>query len=578
MPRRHFLTPCEKFTDKVKASIKEEVSKMLTLGVIEKSSSPSDSPVVLVPKAAASGAKPERRFCVDYRGLNSVTRTDAHPIPRAAELVDRLGTAKFLSTFDLTSGYWQIALTEGAKERSAFSTPDGHYQFRVMPFGLKNAPATFQRLVNRVLAGKDAYCSGYLDDIAVHSSSWEEHLLYLKEVLQALQQAGLTIKASKCQIGQGSVVYLRQLVGGGKVQPLQAKIETVKACQPPRTQTEVRAFLGLTGYYCRFVKGYATIVSPLIELTSKKQPRLLNWTEACQKAFDSLKKAMCTAPVLKAPDYSQEFIVQIDASEHSIGAVLAQLNEEGSDQPVAFISRRLLPQEKRWSAIEREAFALVWALKKLRPYLFGTYFHANADGPSAHSENPDVVSMFVICHWDRASQDPSAHKFVDYGGHSDPGGRREPPAWREPPEYRCAVKRPPQVFWVSHWAGGRLPKGRPPAQWETPLHEDAGSEWSRRSGGCATGAVAPVAYFSVCKADTEIQSGALLRGPLQCPCHWHGHCRGPQGPHDTPHRHPVPGGRNRQEQDGDEGVGIPCCHGGFPGQRKTGGTPPVFLF
>ncbi|KAJ1093870.1 hypothetical protein NDU88_006959 [Pleurodeles waltl] len=346
-----------RLSDKVKASIKEEVSKMLTLGVIEKSSSPWASPVVLVPKATAPGAKPELRFCVDYRGLNSVTRTDTHPIPRADELVDRLGTAKFLSTFDLTSGYWQIGLTEGAKERSAFSTPDGHYQFRVMPFGLKNAPLP---------------SNGWL-------TGWEEHLLNLKEVLHALQQAGLTIKASKCQIGQGSVVYLGHLVGGGKVQPLQAKIETIKAWQPPRTQTEVRAFLGLTGYNRRFIKGYGTIVSPLTELTSKKQPRLVDWTEACQKAFDSLKEAMCTSPVLKAPDYSQEFIVQTDASEHGIGAVLAQLNEEGSDQPVVFISRRLLSRELGWSAIEREAFAVVWALKNLRPYLFGTHFRVQTD-------------------------------------------------------------------------------------------------------------------------------------------------------------------------------------------------------
>ncbi|KAJ1088551.1 hypothetical protein NDU88_001708 [Pleurodeles waltl] len=156
------------------------------------SSSPWSSPVVLVYKAAAPGAKPELRFCVDYRCLNSVTKTDAHPIPQADELIDRLGAAKFLSTFDLTSGYWQIALTEGAKQRSAFSTLEGHYQFQVMPFGL----------VNRVLAGKDAFCVPYLDDIAVYSSSWEENLLHLKDVLQALQQAGLTIKASKCQIGR----------------------------------------------------------------------------------------------------------------------------------------------------------------------------------------------------------------------------------------------------------------------------------------------------------------------------------------------------------------------------------------
>ncbi|KAJ1191340.1 hypothetical protein NDU88_000656 [Pleurodeles waltl] len=174
------------------------------------------------------------------------------------------------------------------------------------------------------------------------------------------------------------MVYLGHLLGDGKVQPLQAKIETIKAWQPPKTQTEVRAFLSLTIYYRRFVKVDGSIVAPLTELTTKKQPMLVNWTEGCQKAFDSLKKAMCTAPMLKAPDYSGEFIVQTDASEQGIGEVLAQLNEERLDQPVDFISR-LLSREQRWSAIEREAFAVVWTLKKLRPYLFGMHLQVQKD-------------------------------------------------------------------------------------------------------------------------------------------------------------------------------------------------------
>ncbi|KAJ1117510.1 hypothetical protein NDU88_005709 [Pleurodeles waltl] len=356
-------------TDSVRACIKDKVSKMLALGVIEHSSSPWASPVVLVPKAAAPGATPELRFCVDYRGVNAVSKTDAHPIPRADELIDRLGAAKYLRTFDLTSGYWQIALTEWAKERSAFSTPDGHFQFKVMPFGMKNAPATFQRLVNQVLAGLVEFSVAYLDDIAVFSCTWMELLLHLWRVLEALQKAGLTIKASKCQIGQGSVLYLGHQVGSGQVEPLQPKIDTILAWEPPKTQTEVRAFLGLIGYYSRFVKGYGAIVTPLTE-----QPRKVIWAEACQNAFDALKAAMCTAPVLKALDYSKKFVVQTDASEHGIGTVLSQLNEEGLGQPVVFISTRLLPRERRWSAIEREAFAVVWALKKLGPYLFGTHF------------------------------------------------------------------------------------------------------------------------------------------------------------------------------------------------------------
>ncbi|KAJ1155279.1 hypothetical protein NDU88_008012 [Pleurodeles waltl] len=366
-------------SDHVKESIKVEVHKMLELGVIERSDSPWASPVVLVPKPHTKDGKKEMRFCVDYRGLNSVTKTDAHPIPRADELIDKLGAAKFLSTFDLTAGYWQIKMAPGAKEKTAFSTPDGHYQFTVMPFGLKNAPATFQRLVNQVLAGLESFSTAYLDDIAVFSSTWQDHLVHLKKVLKALQSAGLSIKASKCQIGQGTVVYLGHLVGGGQVQPLQPKIQTILDWVAPKTQTQVRAFLGLTGYYRRFVKGYGSIVTALTELTSKKMPKKVNWTVECQQAFDTLKQAMCSAPVLKAPDYSKQFIVQTDASEHGIGAVLSQTNDDGLDQPVAFISRRLLPREQRWSAIEREAFAVVWSLKKLRPYLFGTHFLVQTD-------------------------------------------------------------------------------------------------------------------------------------------------------------------------------------------------------
>ncbi|KAJ1178839.1 hypothetical protein NDU88_004081, partial [Pleurodeles waltl] len=190
--------------DHVRDCIKQEVQKMLELGVVEHSESPWASPVVLVPKPHSKDGKKEMRFCVDYRGLNQVTKTDAHPIPRADELIDTLASAKYLSPFDLTAGYWQIKLSEDAKPKTAFSTIGGHYQFTVMPFGLKNAPATFQRLVNTVLQGLEAFSAAYLDDIAVFSSSWDDHLVHLWKVLKVLQKAGLTIKASRCQIGQGN--------------------------------------------------------------------------------------------------------------------------------------------------------------------------------------------------------------------------------------------------------------------------------------------------------------------------------------------------------------------------------------
>ncbi|KAJ1134269.1 hypothetical protein NDU88_000722 [Pleurodeles waltl] len=322
---------------------------------------------------------PDLFSSTEQDALDQVTKTDAHPIPRADELIYTLASAKDLSTFDLTAGYWQIKLSEDAKAKTAFSTIGGHYQFTVMPFGLKNAPATFQRLVNTVLQGLEAFSEAYLDDIAVFSSSWDDHLVHLWNVLEALQKAGLTIKASKCQIGQGKVVYLGHLVGGEQIAPLQGKIQTIIDWVPPTTQTQVRAFPGLTGYYRRFIKNYGSIAAPLNDLSSKKKPKKVLWTANCQKAFEELKQAMCSAPVLKSPCYSKKFYVQTDASELGVGAVLSQLNSEGQDQPVAFISRRLTPREKRWSAIEREAFAVVWALKKLRPYLFGTHFIVQTD-------------------------------------------------------------------------------------------------------------------------------------------------------------------------------------------------------
>ncbi|KAJ1148138.1 hypothetical protein NDU88_000978 [Pleurodeles waltl] len=387
--------------DHVRDCIKQEVQKMLELGVVEHSDSPWASPVVLVPKPHSKDGKKEMRFCVDYRGLNLVTKTDAHPIPMADELIDTLASAKYLSTFDLTAGYWQIKLSEDAKPKTAFSTIGGHYQFTVMPFGLKNAPATFQRLVNTVLQGLEAFSAAYLDDIAVFSSSWDDHLVHLWKVLEALQKAGLTIKASKCQIGQGKVVYLGHLVGGEQIAPLRGKIQTIIDWVPPTTQTQVRAFLGLTGYYRRFIKNYGSIAAPLNDLTSKKMPKKVLWTANCQKAFEELKQAMCSAPVLKSPCYSKKFYVQTDASELGVGAVLSQLNSEGQDQPVAFNSRRLTPREKRWSAIEREAFAVVWALKKLRPYLFGTHFIVQTDDKpllwlkQMKGENPKLLRWSI---------------------------------------------------------------------------------------------------------------------------------------------------------------------------------------
>ncbi|XP_041435978.1 uncharacterized protein LOC121399407 [Xenopus laevis] len=236
-------TPAYRVAESVRAAMKKEIEEMLALGVIVPSQSPWASPVVLVPKKDGS-----TRFCVDYRKLNQVTVTDAYPMPRVDELLDRLGNAKYLTTLDLSRGYWQIPLAPEDQEKSAFITPYGLFHFTVMPFGMKNAPATFQRVANQLLEGYQEFAQAYLDDIAVFSNTWEEHVQHLQSVLGRIMQAGLTLKPGKCHFGMAEVQYLGHRVGSGRVMPEPAKVEAIVNWPTPTTQRQVLAFLGTAGY------------------------------------------------------------------------------------------------------------------------------------------------------------------------------------------------------------------------------------------------------------------------------------------------------------------------------------------
>ena len=224
--------------------VRDELRAMLDLGVIEESHSAWASPIVLVNKP--DGAV---RFCVDYRKVNGVSKFDAYPMPRVDKLLDRLGTARFFSTLDLTKGYWQIPLSTESKEKSAFSTPYGLYQFKTMPFGLFGAPATFQRLMDRVLRPHAEYAAAYLDDVIIHSDTWPQHLRRVAAVLESLRRAGLTANPRKCVIGRREVRYLGYHLGGGTVRPQLDKTDAVAACLRPKTKKQVRSFLGMAGYY-----------------------------------------------------------------------------------------------------------------------------------------------------------------------------------------------------------------------------------------------------------------------------------------------------------------------------------------
>jgi len=354
-------------------ALKEEVKVMLDLDIIEPSSSEWCSPVVLVPKKDGS-----LRFCVDFSKLNAVSSLDPYPMPRVNELIERLGKAKYLTTLDLCKGYWQVPLADSAKELTAFRVPSGLYHFKFMPFGLQGATANFQRLVDWVLRGMDHFAAAYIDDIVIFSDLWEEHLDHLTEVFNKIHHAGLVVNAKKCQIAKQEVSYLGYVVGGGSIRPQVDKVQAILSCAPPTTKKSVRSFLGLVGWYRRFVPNFASRAAVLTDLTRKSSPTKVKWTSECEQAFQDLKVCLCKEPVLQSPNFDLPFVVQTDASALGLGAVLLQ--GDGQDRhPVQYISRKLFPRETNYSTVEKEALAIKRALDTLKYYLISKDFVLETD-------------------------------------------------------------------------------------------------------------------------------------------------------------------------------------------------------
>ncbi|XP_067305997.1 uncharacterized protein [Pseudorasbora parva] len=349
-------------------AIEDEIQQMLKLGVIEPSRSPWSSPIVMVPKPDGT-----LRFCNDFRRLNEVSEFDGYPMPRVDELLDRLGRARYISTLDLTKGYWQVPLSETAKPKTAFSTPSGHWQYRTLPFGLHGAPATFQRMMDIILRPHQAYAAAYLDDVVIHSEAWEEHLDRLRRVLSELRRAGLTANPRKCHLALSEAKYLGFQVGRGLIRPQEKKVEAIHSAPRPQTKTQVRAFLGLAGYYRCFIPNFSSLAAPLTDLTRKGQPEKVCWTPSLEEAFAQVKAALTSSPVLRAPDFSGPFLLQTDASDTGLGAVLSQI-QEGEEHPIIYISRKLSPAERKYATVEKEALAIKWAVLELRYYLLGRKF------------------------------------------------------------------------------------------------------------------------------------------------------------------------------------------------------------
>ena len=362
------------------------IEDMLAKNVIEPSSSPWAAGVVLVKKKDGS-----TRFCVDYRKLNRVTVKDAYPLPRIDDSLNQMSGAKWFSTLDLCSGYWQVEVEPKDRQKTAFATRKGLYQFQVMPFGLCNAPATFERLMETVLAGLQwDICLIYLDDVIVFGKEFEDMIENLSVIFERLLSAGLKLKPKKCTLFARKVEYLGHVVSENGISTDPRKVGVVKTWPEPANITELRSFLGFCSYYRRYIEHFAEIAKPLHKLTQKDTN--FGWSDSCQQAFETLKYKLVSAPILAHPDFKQSFILDTDASGTSIGAVLSQI-QDGHERVISYASRRLTKSERRYCVTRKELLAVVFFTKYFKHYLLGRKFLIRTDHSSLrwllNFKNPD---------------------------------------------------------------------------------------------------------------------------------------------------------------------------------------------
>ena len=357
---------------------KQEIDKLLKAGVIRESHSSWSAPVVIVPKSNG-----EKRLCVDFRALNKITRTYIWPMPRAEDIFAKLGKAKFFTTLDLRAGYHHIALTKDSIPKTGFCINFGKYEYLKVPFGLAQAPAYFQNLMNKVLAGLP-FAIAYLDDIIIFSETPEEHLKHIKIVLQRLQAANLKMKRSKCSFFKKELHYLGHLLTTKGLKPQPEKVKAISELKAPTTPKGVREFLGMVGYYRKFISRFADAARPLTKLVRRESK--FEWTKDCQVGFDYLRTCLMSDPILKYPDPNKRYVMFTDASDQAAAGVLCQeypdSNGKTTEHPIAYLSAQFTDTQFKWSTIVKEGYVIYYCVKKWRPYLEGAEILLKSDAKS----------------------------------------------------------------------------------------------------------------------------------------------------------------------------------------------------
>ncbi|PKU79630.1 putative mitochondrial protein [Dendrobium catenatum] len=379
--------PHHRMSPKEHQILQEIVDDLLRRQLIQHSMSPCAVPALIVPKKDG-----QWRLCIDSRAINKITTKYRFPVPRISDLLDKLHGSVVFSKLDLRSGYHQVRIRSGDEWKTAFKTREGLYEWRVMPFGLCNAPSTFMRLMAEVLkpfSGK--FCVSYFDDILIFSPSMEEHLQHLHQVFAALRAHKLYLNMSKCEFGNPSVCFLGFIISHEGIHADPRKIAAIRDWPVPRSITDVRSFHGLANFYRRFIKGFSVIAAPLTDLMKGNS---FAWTDPQQTSFDQIKNALCNAPVLALPSFEKAFQVDTDASGTGIGAVLYQ-----EERPVEYFSEKLSPSRQKWTVYEQELYAVVRALKQWEHYLLHQDFVLCSDHQSLQYLNSQKTINKMHARW-----------------------------------------------------------------------------------------------------------------------------------------------------------------------------------
>ena len=364
--------PLRRFSPQQEEYISKETQRLLERDVIEPSTSPWSAQVVLASKKDGS-----YRYCVDFYGLNSVTVKEHYPVPRVEDMIDTLAGAKFFSTLDLVSAYHAFEIHPDDREKTAFSTKQGHWQWKRVPFGLCNAAPFFVRHIASLLAGMTwEELLAFFDDVLVLSVTFSKHCESLDRALSLIEEAGLKVKPEKCRLLPPRVPFVGHILSTQGVSTDPEKVSAVKSWPAPTNVSELRVFLGKIGYYRKFIPDFATLASPLFQLEEKG--RNFVWSSDCQRSFDTLKQALCEAPVLAFPRFDLPFILDADASTTGVAAVLSQV-QDGEERPIAYAAKALTKSQRKWPPTKIEIYALVFGTETFYPYLVNKQFVARLD-------------------------------------------------------------------------------------------------------------------------------------------------------------------------------------------------------